>query len=96
MIRKLKKKVSKVFRKKDVRNGDYRVLRKDYSGHVLEPERPRGPYFAGPEPRTDYPTYDPYIATLPEEPPAWRPLSDDNRNGKLPARPLDTIDDEEL
>ena len=91
MLRRLSKKVSKVFSKKDT--GDA-VGEPDYQVYTCR-ERPYGRRFSAPERRREY-TYDSYLATLPEETRTRRPLSDQSHIGKLPARRLNPISDEDL
>jgi hypothetical protein len=95
MLRRLSKKVSQIFKRKDADN-DLTASEQDYQVDIQSRERPHGRRFSAPERGTDYSRADPYLFTVPEVPQAKRPLSDQSRNGKLLLNRLSTIDDEAL
>jgi hypothetical protein len=97
MFRRLSKKVSKVFRKKDgsdelpptIAERDHRFSARPETG--LRSRR-----FSTPERSRVYTSYDPYLATLPEDPQPRRPLGGQTRRHTLPATALNTNGDEDL
>jgi hypothetical protein len=87
-----------VFKKKDPSDGLLSPAVPEQDHEIETPPEPRyhRRRFSTPESRSVYPSYDPYLATLPEEPQTRRPLSVQSLSGQLPVRGLNTNGDEDL
>jgi hypothetical protein len=94
MLRKLSKKVSKVFKGKDTDNSlpPLTAAKQDHQVDTQPQEHPRRRRLSAPERGARSSIYDPHLSTLPEEPQATRPLPDQSRNGKLPLTMAEQVD----